>query len=150
MGKGGQRVEPRNSAMHDQGCRGPAPEQQNVTAVSIRPPHHAIAVPTAMQNSHKDNVRSSAVGKQLKHRNYRGIKASLPPYVSLTGPCQPRWKPLVALKEHDATFPVSSGLYRCFGLLVVVCFWWWLCLSCQDCGEGSTNGSPPAVECFIH
>ena len=25
-------------------------------------PHHAIAVPTAMQNSHKDNVRSSAVG----------------------------------------------------------------------------------------
>ena len=30
--------------------------------------HHAIAVPTAMQSSHKDNVRSSAAGKQLKQK----------------------------------------------------------------------------------
>ena len=28
-----------------------------------QPRHHAIAVPIAMQNSHKDNVRSSAAGK---------------------------------------------------------------------------------------
>ena len=32
--------------------------------------HHAIAVPAAMQNSHKDNVRSSAVGKQLKQKKW--------------------------------------------------------------------------------
>ena len=31
-------------------------------------PYHAIAVLTAMQNSHKDNVRSSAVGKQPKRK----------------------------------------------------------------------------------
>ena len=30
--------------------------------------YHAIAVPTAMQNSHKDNVRSSAAGKHLKQK----------------------------------------------------------------------------------
>ena len=33
-------------------------------------PYHAVAVPTAMQNkqSHKDNVRNSAAGKQLKRK----------------------------------------------------------------------------------
>ena len=54
----------------DQECRGPPPEQQNVKAVSAR---HcaATSVPrnycpyTAVRNSHEDNVRSSAVGKQL-------------------------------------------------------------------------------------
>ena len=30
--------------------------------------YYAIAVPTAMRNSHKDNVRSSTVGKQLKQK----------------------------------------------------------------------------------
>ena len=34
-----------------------------------RPQHHAITVPAAMQNSHKDNIRSSAVGKQLKQKS---------------------------------------------------------------------------------
>ena len=55
----------------DQGCRGPSPEQQNVKAVSVRPAlrsDHRTTVPTAMHNSHKDNVRSSAVGKQLKQK----------------------------------------------------------------------------------
>ena len=37
--------------------------KQCPSGIAQRPPHHAIAVPTAMQNSHKDNVRSSAVGK---------------------------------------------------------------------------------------
>ena len=55
------------------GCRGPPPEQQNVKAVSVR---HCAAT-TAPRNccpncyaeqSHKDNVRSSAVGKQLKQK----------------------------------------------------------------------------------
>ena len=35
----------------DRGCRGPPPEQQDVKAVSgiaQQPPHHTIAVPTAM------------------------------------------------------------------------------------------------------
>ena len=30
-------------------------------------PYHAVAVPTAMRNSHKDNVRSSAVGKLMMY-----------------------------------------------------------------------------------
>ena len=37
------------------------------SGIAQRPPHHAVAVPTAM-NSHKDNFRSSAVGKQLKQK----------------------------------------------------------------------------------
>ena len=37
-------------------CHGPLAEQQVVD--------YAIAVPTAVRNSHKDNVRSSAVGKR--------------------------------------------------------------------------------------
>ena len=38
--------------------------------------YHEVAVPTAMRNSHKDNVRSSAVGKQLKQKKFN----SPPPY----------------------------------------------------------------------
>ena len=40
----------------------PAPRDHRTT------PPLAIVVPTAVQNSHKDNVRSSAVGKQLKQK----------------------------------------------------------------------------------
>ena len=43
--------------------------RQCPSGIAQRPPHHAIAVPTAMQNSHKDNVHSSAAGKQLKQKN---------------------------------------------------------------------------------
>ena len=43
------------------------------SGIAQRPPHHAIAVPTAMQNSHKDNVRSSAVGKQLKQKKSNSL-----------------------------------------------------------------------------
>ena len=40
-------------------------------SIAQRLPHHAIAVPTAMQNSHKDNVHSSAVGnKRLVEMTY--------------------------------------------------------------------------------
>ena len=42
--------------------------RQCPSGIAQRPPHHAIAVPAAMQNSHKDNVRSSAGGKQLKQK----------------------------------------------------------------------------------
>ena len=42
--------------------------RQCPSSIVQRPPHHATAVPAAMQNSHKDNVRSSAVGKQLKQK----------------------------------------------------------------------------------
>ena len=41
--------------------------------IAQRPQHHAVAVPTAMQNSDKDNVRSSAVGKQLKQKKSNSL-----------------------------------------------------------------------------
>ena len=69
----------------DQGCRGPPPEQQNDKAVSVR---HCAAT-TAPRNccpncyaeqSHKDNVRSSAVGKQLKQKKSNSVaQHHLPP-----------------------------------------------------------------------
>ena len=42
--------------------------RQCPSGIVQRPPHHAIAVPTARQNSHKDNARSSTAGKQLKQK----------------------------------------------------------------------------------
>ena len=57
----------------DQGCRGLPPEQQCPSGVAQRPQHHAIAVRTAMQNSHKHNVRSSAVGKELKQKKSNSL-----------------------------------------------------------------------------
>ena len=42
--------------------------RQCPSGIAQRPQHHAIAVPTVMRNSHKDNVRSSAVEKQLKQK----------------------------------------------------------------------------------
>ena len=47
--------------------------RQCPSGIAQRPPHHAIAVPTAMQNSHKDNVRSSAVGQQLKQNKSNSL-----------------------------------------------------------------------------
>ena len=55
----------------DQGCRGPPPEQQDVKAVSVR---HCAATTAPYsccphcyaEQSHNDNIRSSAVGKQKK------------------------------------------------------------------------------------
>ena len=35
--------------------------------------NHVIAVPTALQNSHKDHVRSSAVEKQLKQKKSNSL-----------------------------------------------------------------------------
>ena len=73
--------------LEDQGCRGLPPEQQNVTAVSARP----CAATTAPRNccpnsyaeqSHKDNVRSSAAGKQLKQKKSNSLSLAqhhLPP-----------------------------------------------------------------------
>ena len=58
-GKGGQKSETsRQSPTRKtvQGCHGPPPEEQDVklrqcpSGIAQRPPHHAIAVPTAMQN----------------------------------------------------------------------------------------------------
>ena len=60
--------------LEDQGCRGPPPEQQNVRAVSVQ--HWAAT--TAPRNccpncyseqSHKDNVRSSAVGETTEAKS---------------------------------------------------------------------------------
>ena len=59
-GKGDRRVKTKTKQKtganpEEQGCRGPPPEQQNVnrqcpSGIAQRPPHHAIAVPTATQN----------------------------------------------------------------------------------------------------
>ena len=57
----------------DQGCRGPPPEQKNVTAVSAQ---HCTATTVPCnccpncyaEQSHRDNVCSSTVGKQLKQK----------------------------------------------------------------------------------
>ena len=45
--------------------------RQCPSGIAQRPPHHAIAVPAAMQNSH--NVRSSAVRKQLKQKKSNSL-----------------------------------------------------------------------------
>ena len=73
--KGDRRVKPRNRRQPRrlQGCRGPPPEQQNVKAVSVRRCTATTAPRNCCPNcyaeqSHKDNVRSSAVGKQLKRK----------------------------------------------------------------------------------
>ena len=47
--------------------------RQCPSGIAQRPPHHAVAVPTVMQNSHKDNVRSSAVGKQLEQKKSNSL-----------------------------------------------------------------------------
>ena len=54
--------------------------RQCPSGTAQRPPHHAIAVPTAMQDSHKDNVCSSAVGNQPKQKkSYSLAQLRLPP-----------------------------------------------------------------------
>ena len=83
MGKGGQERNLETGANpEDQDCRRPPPEHQNVKAVSVR---HCAAT-TAPRNccpncyaeqSHKDNVRSSAVGKQLKQKKSNALSLSL-------------------------------------------------------------------------
>ena len=47
--------------------------RQCPSGIAQRRPHHATAVPTAMQNNHKDNVRSSTVGKQLKQKESNSL-----------------------------------------------------------------------------
>ena len=42
--------------------------RQCPSGIAQQPPHHAIAVSTAMQNSHKNSVHSSVVGKQLEQK----------------------------------------------------------------------------------
>ena len=62
----------------DQGCHGPPPEQQNVKAVSARHCAATTAPRSCCPNcyaeqSHKNNVRSSAVGKQLKQKKSNSL-----------------------------------------------------------------------------
>ena len=65
----------------DQGCCGPGAvtaenNRQCPSGIAQRPPHHATAVPTAMQNRvTKKNVRSSAVGKQLKQKKSSSLSS---------------------------------------------------------------------------
>ena len=73
-----------NTELQDQGCHGPPPEQQNVTAVSAQ---HCTATTIPCncclncyaEQSHKDNIRSSAIGKQLKQKkSYLQAQLHLP------------------------------------------------------------------------
>ena len=74
VGKGGQKSETSRQAPTRKTKAAVDRRQNNrmlrqcLSGIAQRPQHHAIAAPTAMQNSHKDNVRSSAVGKQLKQK----------------------------------------------------------------------------------
>jgi len=82
--RGNRRVRPRNRRQPGRPrLRVPPPEQQTVKAVSVE---HCAAT-TALRNfccpnfyaeqSHKDNVRSSAVGKQLKRKKSNSLSLSL-------------------------------------------------------------------------
>ena len=72
--KGDRRVKPRNRRQTRKTKAAVDRRQNNrmlrqcPSGIAQRPPHHPTAVPTAMQNSHKDNGRSSAVMKQLKQK----------------------------------------------------------------------------------
>ena len=74
MGKGGQKSETSKQAPTRKTKAAVDRRQNNKmlrqcpSGTAQRPPHHAVAVPAAMQNSHKDNVRSSAAGKQPKQK----------------------------------------------------------------------------------
>ena len=67
-----------------QGCRGPPPEQQDVKAASVL---HCAATTVPRncctncyaEQSHRDNVRSSAVGKQLKQEKSNSLSGPVPP-----------------------------------------------------------------------
>ena len=79
MGKGGKKSETSKQAP-TQKTKAAVDRRQNnkmlrqcPSGIAHRPQHHAIAVPTAMQNSHKDNVRSSAVGKQLEQKKSNSL-----------------------------------------------------------------------------
>ena len=84
--KGDRRVKPRNRRprLHVDRRQNNKMLRQCPSGIVQRPPHHAIAVPPAMQNSYKDSVRSSAVGKQLKQKKSNSqaqhhLPAHLPP-----------------------------------------------------------------------
>ena len=72
VGKGGQKSETSNQAPTWKTEAAVDRRQNNrmlrqcPSGIAQQPPHHAIAVSTAMQNKH--NVRSSAAGKQLKQK----------------------------------------------------------------------------------
>ena len=73
MGKGGQKSETSKQAPTRKTKAAVDRRQNNrmlrqsPSGIARLPPHHVIAVPTAMQNSY--NVRSPAVGKQLKQKS---------------------------------------------------------------------------------
>ena len=79
MGKGGKKSETSKQEPNRKTKAAVDPRQNNrmlrrcPSGIAQRPPHHEIAVPTAMQNSHKDNVRSSAIGKQLKQKKSNSL-----------------------------------------------------------------------------
>ena len=79
-GKGGRKSETSKQAPTQKTKAGVNRRQNNKmlrqSSIVPRPQHHAIAVPIAMQNSHKDNVHSSAAGNQPKQKK---SKLSLSP-----------------------------------------------------------------------
>ena len=84
MGKGGQKSETSKQAPIRKTKAAVDHHQNNqmlrlcLSGIALQQQHHAIAVPTAMQNSHKDNVHSSAIGKQLKQKKSNSLSAPPP------------------------------------------------------------------------
>ena len=81
MGKGGQKSETlgqaptrKTKAAVDR-CQNNKMLRQCPSGIVWWPPHHAIALPTAMRNSHKDNVHSSTVtvAKQLNQKKSNSL-----------------------------------------------------------------------------
>ena len=79
--------------------------RQCPSGIAQRPPHHAVAVLTAMQNSHKDNGRSSAVMKQLKQKKSNPQAQLHLPALDLF------WASLFLRVELTSLLLISPGLY---------------------------------------
>ena len=105
--KGDRRAKPQNRG---QGCHGLPLEQQNVKAVPVRhctvttTPHNCCPNCYAEQ-SHKDNVRSSAIGKQLKQRKSNSPVQHHLPALDLF------WASLFMRVQLTSLLLISPGLY---------------------------------------
>ena len=71
-GKRGKKSETSKTKAAVDRCQKNKMLRQRPSGIAQRPPHHAIAVPTAEQ-SHKDNVHSPAIGKQLKQKKSNSL-----------------------------------------------------------------------------
>ena len=93
-------------------------KKQCPSGIAQRPPHHAIAVSIAMQNSHKDNVHSSAVGKQLKQKKSNSLSPAQLHFPALDLFWANLWVQLTSLLLISPAFLTN----RC--MVSQLCTWW--------------------------